>query len=242
MKNRLFEKAAVRRHSVIILAVFMVAAFALTYLMWPRPTSPFVPLFTAALPLIIWLYFTRRRAEALVRRQARQLGAVVELGQHVLSGVNVAELMKVAVSVVARRTGAESAALWEVLPGGWFMSVRASVGWTKAFLKDATVDLSKDSMLSCALDSAEPVVITQHTSEPRLVEPPHIRREARSCVSVAVRGRAGSFGVLSVYTDERSGFTEGDVSFIQAVAHILSSVVVREQIEAERSRPLRYSA
>jgi GAF domain-containing protein len=110
------------------------------------------------------------------------------------------------------------------------------VGWTDEFLEDATVDLGAESMLSRALDSAGPVVVTRRTSDPRLSEPPHLRREARGCVSVAVRGLAGPSGVLSVYTDERGGFTEGDVHFIQAVANVLSSAVGRERSEVERSR------
>lgn len=239
MKHTSFKKVAARRHAAVLTVI--VLAFALPYVLWFRPASP-IPLFVAALPLFVWLYSTRRRAEAVVRRQALQLGSLAELGRHALSGVNISELMNVAVSVVARRTGAESAVLWEIVPGGWFMSVRASVGWTDEFLEGATADLSTESMLSRAIDSAGPVTVTSHTSDPRLAEPRHIRREARSCVSMAVRGRAGVFGVFSVYTDEREGFTEGDVSFIQAVAHILSSALVREQREAERARPLRYSA
>ncbi len=232
MKDTSIRNAAARRPAAAVLTVVVVAAFVLTYVLWPRPALSPTPLLVAALLLVIWLYVARRRAEALLRRQTLQQGAVAELGQRALSGVGVAELMSVAVSVVARRTGAESAALWEVLPGGWFMSVKTSVGWTDEFLEDATVDLSVDSMLSRALDSAEPVVVTSRTSDPRLAEPPHLRREARGCVSVAVRGRAGPFGVLSVYTDARRGFTEGDVHFIQAVAGVLSSAV------EHRSRPL----
>lgn len=242
MKDTSFKRVAARRWAATILAVVIVVAFALVYVLWPRLAPHPTPLFVAAALLIIWLDAARRRARWAVRRQTLQQGAVAELGQRAMSGVSGVELMNVAVSVVARRTGAESAALWEILPGGWCMSVRASVGWTDGFLEGATVDLGSESMLSRALDSEGPVVVTRHTSDLRLAEPPHLRREARSCVSVAVRGQPGPFGVLSVYTDERGGFTEGDVHFIQAVAGVLSSAVEREQRGAERSRPLRRSA
>lgn len=237
MKDTSLKKTAGRRNAAPILTVIIVAAFTLTYVLWPWLASPPAPLFVVALLLVVWLYAARRRAEATARRQALQLGSLAELGRRALSGVNVSEFMNVAVSVVARRTGAESAVLWEVLPGGWFMSVRASVGWTDEFLAGATADLGAESMLSRALDSAEPVIVTDHTPDPHLAEPPHLRREARSCVSVAVRrGQAGFFGVLSVYTDEPKGFTDGDVHFIQAVANVLSSAVMHEKEELERAR------
>ena len=241
MRHTSFKRAARRRYVAAALAV-AVLAFALLYAPWPGLTPHAAPLFVAGALLVIWLYAARRRAEREVRRLTLQQGAVAELGRRALSGLSPSELMNVAVSAVARRTGAESAVLWEVLPGGWFMSARASVGWTDEFVEGATVDLGAESMLSRAFDSAEPVIITRHTSDPRLAEPPRLRREARSCLSVAVRGRATTFGVLSVYTDERRGFTEGDVHFIQSVAGVLSSAVERELREAERSRPLRHSA
>ena len=244
MKDTSLKRAAAQRNVPAILAVIVFAVFVLTYALWPRWAPHSALLSTAAALLIIWVDATRRSAVGAVRRQTLQQGAVAELGQRALSGTDVAQLMNVAVSVVARRTGAESAALWEVLPGGWFMSVKASVGWTDEFLEDATVDLGAESMLSHALDSAGPVVVTRHTSDPRLAEPPHVRREARSCVSVAVHGHAGPFGVLSVYADERKGFTEGDVHFIQAVAGLLSLTVGRERRGAERARlsPYEYEA
>ena len=234
MKNRSIKKAAARRYAAAILAV--VAAFALTYVLCPRLAVHPAPLLIAAALPVVWLDYARRRAEERLRTQTFQQGAVAELNRLALSGAGVAELSNVAVSVVARRTGAESAALWEVLPGGCFMGVRASVGWTDEFLEGAAVDLGVESILSRALDSDEPVVFTRHTSDPRLAEPRHVRREAVSCVSVAVLGRSGPGGVLSVYTDGPGGFTEGDVHFIQAVAGVLSSAVGREQEGAERAR------
>jgi GAF domain-containing protein len=236
MKDIPVKKAAAQPYAAAASAAVIVAVFALTWVLWPRLAPRLTPLFAAAALLLIWLDSARRRATTAVRRQALQLGAVAELGRRALSGVSAAELSNVAVSLVARRTGAESAALWEVLPGGCFMAVRASVGWADRFLEDAAVDLGTESMLSRALDSAEPVVVTPHTSDPRLAEPPHVRRGARGCVSVAVHGRAGPCGVLSVYTGERRGFTEGDVHFIQAVAVVLSSAAGRAQGAAERSR------
>ncbi len=236
MKDTSIKRAAAQRNVPAIMAVVVFAVSVLTYALWPRWAPHSALLSTAAALLIIWVDVTRRSAAGAVRWQTLQQGAVAELGQRALSGAGVAELSNVAVSVVARRTGAESAALWEVLPGGWFMSVKASVGWTDEFLEDATVDLGAESMLSRALDSAGPVVVTRHMSDPPLSEPPHLRREARSCVGVAVHGRAGPFGVLSVYTDERRGFTEGDLHFIQAVAGVLSSAVARGQSQTEPPR------
>ncbi|MCA1612657.1 MAG: DUF4118 domain-containing protein [Acidobacteria bacterium] len=196
-------------------------------------------IFVAVALLISWIDAARRRAEAELRRQAMQQAAVAELGQRALWGTNLAGLTDRAVSVLARRLDAESAALWEYQPESDSLAVRSSVGWTPEFLEQANADAEAESMLSRALNSTEPVIVGQATPGPSLGEPPHLRREARGCVSVAVAGRGEPFGVLSVYTDIPRGFTEEDVHFVQSVANVLSAAVERGRGEEERSRLLR---
>ncbi|HLM56171.1 MAG TPA: ATP-binding protein [Pyrinomonadaceae bacterium] len=195
-------------------------------------------IFVAVALLVSWIDAARRRAEAELRRHATQQAAVAELGQRALWGTNLAGLTDKAVSVLARRLDAESAALWEYQPESDSLKVRSSVGWTAAFIEEATADAGSESMLSRALFSTEPVVVGPETA-PHFGEPPHLRREASGSVSVAVAGRGEPFGVLSVYTDSPRGFTEEDVHFVQSVANVLSAAVERARGEEERSRLLR---
>ena len=195
--------------------------------------------FVAVALLISWIDAARRRAEASLRRQAMQQAAVAELGQHALWGTNLSGLTDKAVSILARSLNAESVALWEYHPESDSLAVRSSVGWTAEFLEEATADAKSESMLSRALFSTEPVVVGHTATAPSLAEPPHLRREARGCVSVAVAGRGEPFGVLSAYTDSPRGFTEEDMHFVQAVANVLSAAVERARGEEERSRLLR---
>jgi signal transduction histidine kinase len=195
--------------------------------------------FVAVALLISWVDAARRRAEADLRRHAMQQAAVAELGQRALWGINLTGLTDMAVSVLARRLVAESVVFWEFAPEGNSLAVRSSVGWTKEFLEQAIVDLEQETMLGRALSSAEPVVVHHPASAPQPGEPPHLRREARSCVSVAVTGRGEPSGVLSAYTDSPRGFTAEDVHFVQAVANVLSAAVERARGEEERARLLR---
>ena len=181
-------------------------------------------IFVAVALLISWIDDARRRAEAELRRQAMQQAAVAELGQRALWGTNLAGLTDRAVSVLARRLDAESAALWEYRPESDSLEVRSSVGWTPEFIEEATADAGSESMLSRALFSTEPVILGREAA-PHFGEPPHLRREASGCVSVAVAGRGEPFGVLSVYTDRPRGFTEEDVHFVQSVANVLAAAV-----------------
>jgi signal transduction histidine kinase len=148
-------------------------------------------------------------------------------------------LMDMAVSVLARRLDAESAVLWELSTEGHTLAVHSSVGWTEEFLQQAVVGLEAETMLSRALSSTEPVVVDHTTPAPRPGEPSELEREASGCVSVAVTGRGGPFGVLSAYTDSPRGFTAEDVHFVQAVATVLSAAVERARGEEERARLLR---
>ncbi|HEU4596509.1 MAG TPA: ATP-binding protein [Pyrinomonadaceae bacterium] len=195
--------------------------------------------FVAVALLISWTDAARRRAEAELRRHAMQQAAVAELGQRALWGSSLVGLMDKAVSVLARRLDAESAALWEYSPEGNSLAVRSSVGWTAEFLGQAVVPVEPESMLSHALFSTEPVIVAHAAQAARHGEPPHLSREARGCVSVAVTGRGEPFGVLSAYTDSPQGFTAEDVHFVQAVANVLSAAVERARGEEERARLLR---
>ncbi len=195
--------------------------------------------FVSVALLISWVDAARRRAEAELRRHAMQQAAVAELGQRALSGTHVSGLLDTAISILARRLDAESAALWEFSPEDNSLWVRASVGWTEEFVEQATADAVEDSMLSRALHSTEPVIVHDVHAIPHPGEPHHLGRASRSCVSVAITRRGEPFGVLSAYTDNPSGFTAEDVHFVQAVANVLSAAVERARGEEERSRLLR---
>lgn len=194
--------------------------------------------FVSVALLISWINAARRRAEEGLRRHAMQQATVAELGQRALAGVELSSLADNAVSALARRLDAESVALWELSPDGRTLSVRSSVGWTAEFLRHGAVDAEEETMLARAMRSAEPVVVTESDWLSPAGEPPHLRREARECVSLAVQGRGAPFGVLSVYTDARRGFSDEDVSFVRAVANLLSTAAERERTERERSRLL----
>jgi signal transduction histidine kinase len=196
-------------------------------------------IFVAVALLISWIDAARRRAEAELRRHAMQQAAVAGLGQRALWGVNLTGLTDRAVSILARRLDAESAVFWGFSAEGNILAARSSVGWTKEFLEQAVVDLEAETMFSRALSTTEPVVVDHTLPAPHTGEPAHLRREARSCVSVAVTGRGEPAGVLSAYTDSPRGFTTEDVHFVQAVANVLSAAVERARGEEERSRLLR---
>ena len=191
-------------------------------------------IFVAVALLINWLDAARRRAEAELRRHAMQQAAVAELGQRALSGTHISGLIDNAVSVLARRLDAESAALWEFFPEDNSLAVRSSVGWTAEFMEQATADASSESMLGRALSSTEPIIVNNAPTATHLGESPHLGREARSCMSVAVAGLGEPSGVLIAYTDSPRGFTEEDVHFIQAVANVLSAAVERAQLHARQ--------
>src|SRR3712207_4679396 len=194
--------------------------------------------FVSVALLISWINAARRRAEEELRRHAMQQATVAELGQRALAGAELSALADVAVSALARRLDAESVALWELDHGDKSLSVRSSVGWTAEFLRHANVDAEEETMLTRALRSAEAVIVNDSDWPSPAGEPEHLGRGARACVSLAVQGRGEPFGVLSVYTDSRRGFSDEDVNFVRAVANVLSSAAERERTERERSRLL----
>ncbi len=173
----------------------------------------------------------RKLAEAELERRAAQQAAVARLGEHALEGASITELCQEAAAVAAQLLDAERSAVLELLPDGDAFRFRAFHG-------DApptplpTIAADRTTQSGYTLVTAAPVVVADWQAETRFPGTSARQRAGvRSALTVPVAGRSAPFGVISVHTVERRDFSEGDISFAQALANVLGDAFEHQLTE-----------
>jgi len=178
-----------------------------------------------------------KHAEEILEARARQQEAIAHLGQRALSGIAIETLMSEAVAVVAGTLGVEYSVVLELQPGGRELVVRAMAGFQG--VGDRVAASQGASPAGRALVSSGAVVIRDLRSEPRFAVPPVLQRlGVVSGMSVAIEGEERPFGVLGAHTTTRRDFAADDVRFLESVAHVLASAVLRKRHEVVRAQLL----
>lgn len=174
----------------------------------------------------------RQRVEAELRVRAHQQAAVAELGQYVLTGIDLPELFEVVVTCVAETLQAQFCQILELLPDRDVFLVRAGNGWREGVVGRATVDARPDSHLGHTLFSSEPIIVKNLSTDTRFHGFSLLHEHGIvSGVSVIVDGEAWPFGVLSVHTTEQRIFTQDDINFLQAVANVMATAIEHKRTQ-----------
>jgi PAS domain S-box-containing protein len=172
-----------------------------------------------------------KRAEEALEARVRQQAAVADLGRRGLAGASLPELFDAAVAAVARNLQVDFGGLFELLPDGDGFVLQAGFGW-----RDGSAGLRLPAGLASqagyTLLAGEPVISEDFESETRF-RPSDLLREhgARSGLSVLVRGKERSFGVLEAFATARRSFSTDDTHFLETVANVLAEAIDRDRAE-----------
>ncbi len=176
----------------------------------------------------------RTRAAQALEIRTRLQQAVSDLSQHALAGRALDRLMNDAVVLVAQILGIEFCKVLELTPAGDELALRAGVGWREGLVGAARVGAGRESQGGFTLIADGPVIVEDLANEERFHGPALlIEHGVVSGVSVVIRGRSRSFGVLGAHTTQRRVFSADDVHFIQSVADVLAAAIERRQLEEE---------
>ncbi len=177
-------------------------------------------------------FMERQWAEQAVKVRARQQAIVAELGQRALVGTDLSELMDEVVAHVVLTLTAPYCAIFELLPDGDTLLLRAGVGWTEGAVGRALVSAGLESHAGYTLLSSKPVIVEDLRTETRFQAPPLLHDHGViSGMSVTISGRERPFGVLGAHAAKRRTFTQDDAHFLQAVANVLAAAIERKQAE-----------
>ena len=186
----------------------------------------------------------RRRAEERLREsdeqfrrslevRARQQAAVASLGNRALSVASVGELLEEVVQVVARTLELPYSSILERRSDGETMVYRAATGWKNVTIGQTTVALTEATQAGYTYLRNQPALVTDLAAEHRFAGTAVLREyNITSGITVVVPGPGRSYGVLEAHDMRRRDFTQDDVHFMQAIAHVLGTALERQRSEA----------
>jgi PAS domain S-box-containing protein len=163
----------------------------------------------------------RRRAAEQLEARAAQQEAVARLGQDALRSQDLETLFRQTLDGVCSTLGTRHGAILELTADGRW-SVRASCGW------DGDPGWGQ---CSHTLARGEPVIMEDAGQERRFDASGAVRHGVRSGLSVLIDAHAGRWGVLSAHDTRPRAFSQDDIHFMQAVAHLLSAAIRRTAAE-----------
>src|SRR5207244_3709229 len=114
-----------------------------------------------------------------------------------------------AVPLIALALEIEYGAVFEILPTGSALIVRAGSGWKPGVVGQTTVAAGVDSEVGYTLLSSTPVIVADLRADTRFQGPPFLLdHDVISGMSVLIHGQRRPFGVLGVYTTRERAFSE----------------------------------
>ncbi|MGH8058481.1 MAG: sensor histidine kinase, partial [Candidatus Entotheonellia bacterium] len=175
----------------------------------------------------------REQTELALQARIRQQLIVAELGKHALAGLDLSALMDEAAVCVTRTLDMEYCKIWELLPDGQALWLRAGLGWKEGIVGHVTLDAGPQSNVGYTLLSKEPVIVRDLRTETRFSGPPFLHEHGVvSGMSVIIPGRERPFGVLGADTSQLRIYTADDIHFLQLVANVLAMAIERKGVEA----------
>ena len=185
----------------------------------------------------------RKQAADAARRWSQQQAAVATLGTLALAAGDPQAVFAAATRLVAETMGVAYGTVLEVLPNGQTLLLRAGVGWESALIGQATLDADPQTHAGYTLAVRAPVIAADLDDEQHFRQPALLReRGIVSGLSALIHSPQGSFGLLLAHSTSRRAFSQDDMHFLQAMAHLLSLTVERHQSSLALRRQAEYDA
>lgn len=178
-------------------------------------------------------FIERKHAEELLSVRVRQQIVVAQIGQRALLGLELQELLDEAAVLVATTLEVGFCKILELMPEEGYLLLRAGVGWKAGRVGHAHVELGPQSQGGYSLSTNNPIIVTNLATETRF-RPSSIlvEHDIVSGLCVIIPGSPNRpFGILSAHSATRHVFTEDDVYFLQAIAHVIAAALQRQEIE-----------
>jgi PAS domain S-box-containing protein len=188
----------------------------------------------------VWLYYRdvtdRHRTEDLLHLRNRQQAAIARLGQVAISSGDVDTLLHAVCQEATRALDVEFCKVLKLQPNGTLL-LRAGIGWRPGLVGTAVLPSGQGSLGSYTLQAHEPVIVKELGRDARFQATPLLQEHGVvSGMSVLIGGPNAPYGVLGAHTASRRDFTEDDIHFLQAIAHLLASAMERIQVDRELRR------
>jgi PAS domain S-box-containing protein len=175
-----------------------------------------------------------------LRLRLGQQQEVARLGQLALTDVPRQELLDEACLTVAAELRTELAGVLELLPDRSAFVLRAGVGWPADQFGSQYIPDGARSHAGYTLTSSRPVIMRDAAQETRFEISAQMAAQGITSGLTAIIGwDERTYGVLGAHTSRRRNFSGNDVTFVEAVAHVLASALRRRAAEEEAEQAYR---
>ncbi len=177
----------------------------------------------------------QKQHEEALQDRVRQQQVVTDLGERALEGVDLDTLMSEASTVVAETLDNDYCKVLDLDSDAERLLLRQGVGWDDGIVGTASVSaIESESQASYTLQTAQPVVVTDLTTETRFSGPDLLQdHDVKSGISTIIGPLDDPWGILGTHDTERREFSDHDATFVQAVANILTTAITRQKYEEE---------
>lgn len=183
---------------------------------------------------LVRFFEAKEQAEDALARFARQQSVVADLGSLALEGEEVQVLMDEAVRLTAGALGVEMCKILKLEESGESLRLVAGVGWREGLVGEAMVGAELESQAGYTLHEGAPVIVKDLRSESRFSGPPLLHdHKVVSGISVPMVAGGFVFGVMGAHTTQRRDFSEDDIHFLEAMANVVTTAVLRKRAEEE---------
>lgn len=170
----------------------------------------------------------------------RQQTVLAKFGELALKGKDLDEILDQACRLVSEALETPLAKVMELQADGITLLVRNGIGWRPGIVGHQIVRAEKGSSEGFALQTGEPVISKDITTETRFDYPEFLREHGvRALVNVIILGSEGDppFGLLEVDSTSKREFSQADIDFLRTYANLLGATVdrLRKVQELERS-------
>ncbi|HEX5998774.1 MAG TPA: chemotaxis protein CheB [Hyphomicrobiaceae bacterium] len=173
----------------------------------------------------------KHTARTLESRE-RQQGAVVALGRTALAGTELQVLFDEAAKTAAEQLDCEFSEVLAILPGSGGLLLQSGVGWKAERVGQVAPGGEVRSLGGYVLQTGGPVVVEDMAKEKRFsLSELHRDHGIVSGAGVAIGPEDRRWGALCVLSTRRRRFTVDDITFLQAVAIVLSGAIDRTRAE-----------
>ncbi len=171
------------------------------------------------------------KALEAARTYGRYQEAVAAVGQLAFEEIEIGKLLQRVCEILAAALRVDLCQMLQLEKDASYL-LTAGVGWEPGLIGTARFGMSVPTPPGLSLLHQGPVVVSDYTSDTRFNPVPWVRSHgAVSGINVLLRAKGRSFGIIGAYSRTRRDFTDEDTQFCQAIAYLLSTILVRRDDE-----------
>jgi diguanylate cyclase (GGDEF)-like protein/PAS domain S-box-containing protein len=183
----------------------------------------------------------RSERERELHADARRRSAVLDLGQVALEGMPLDSLLRRAVDLAGEELGSDRCEIWQRLPDGDELELRANRGWPAREHRPRIPLTTANQPGYTMIRSQGALVVEDFRREGRFTAVQPLDEAAvQSALSVRIGGEGDGFGAFVVSFASLRRFELSDISMLESLAQLLGAAIERirvsESLEAAEER------